>query len=687
MRIAVLLCSCVLFAATASAEVLRVVVDSRADVLNGRAFGNTGPYEKIWGTLYFGVDPKNPANQPIVDLKFAPVNAQGKVEFSANFLLIRPKDMKRGNGTVLLDLANRGTKRSLTHFNRATAEDSGYDTFDPKTTENFGDGFLMEEGFTLLWVGWQFDIPASRKTSMRAIVPNVLASAGITGKVRVDFVVNADDKQDKPVYSWILADRNMDAYPVSNPDAPGTQLTVRDSAEGERQVIPRSEWQFARDTNGQPVRDTTHVYLRSGFQKNKIYEVIYTAANPAVGGLSLAVVRDTVSMIKYSAPGELGVPNGSIQHVIGFGSSQPSRILRTLLYFGMNADEQQRKVFDGTFAHVPGGALGSFNHRFAQPSRDAHAFLNFFYPVDVYPFTDVAQLDPITGRNEGVLSRLDPAFLPKTVTTLSSYEYWGRSGSLVTTTIDGKRDAPMMENSRVYHFAGAEHLPKAFPPTPEAGFRGQYTSNPNDYTWMLRGILVRLNRWIKDGTPAPASKYPTIAEGSLVLPSHVKFPSIPGVLFPQIHQKAYRIDYGPRYLTEGIIDNEPPKVGPAFPMMMSQVNADGNEIGGLQTPQLAVPLATFTGWNWYNDDFGPTNVIARMLGSYIPFSKTAAERKERGDPRLSIEERYRNRDHYIQLVEAKARDLVAQGYLLQRDLTHMRDLAAQEWAYTVEGKR
>jgi hypothetical protein len=437
MRIAALLCSCVLLAAPASAEVLRVVVDSRADVLAGRAFGNTGPYEKLWGTIYFGVDPRNPANRAITDLEYAPVNAGGKVEFSTNFLLVRPKDMRRANGTVLLDLANRGTKRSLTHFNRATAVDSGYDASDPTTPENFGDGFLMEEGFTLLWIGWQFDIPASRKGAMRASVPHVLSSAGIEGMVRIDFVVNADEKVSGPIHSWLLADRAHTAYPVSDADAPGTQLTVRDSAEGTRQVIPRSEWQFARVENGRPVPDKTYVYLRSGFQKNRIYEAIYTSADPAVAGLMLAVVRDAVSMVKYAPAAPLGIPSGSIAHVIGFGSSQPSRILRTLLYYGMNVDERQRKVFDGIFAHVPGGALGSFNHRFAQPSRDAHAFLNFFYPVDVFPFTDVAQTDPVTGRTDGVLTRLEPKYLPKIVTTLSSYEYWGRSGSLLHTTVDG----------------------------------------------------------------------------------------------------------------------------------------------------------------------------------------------------------------------------------------------------------
>jgi hypothetical protein len=319
MRIAALLCSCLLLAAPASAEVLRVVVDSRADVLAGKAFGKTGPYEKLWGTISFGVDPKNPANQAITDLKYAPVNAQGKVEFSANFLLIRPKDMQRGNGTVLLDLANRGTKRSLTHFNHATADSGGFDAPDPTTPANFGDGFLMEEGFTLLWLGWQFDIPASRRGAMRADVPNVLASAGIEGMVRIDFVVNADEKVEGPIHSWLLADRNHTPYAVSDPEAAGTQLTVRDSAEGPRQVIPRSEWQFARVENGQPVRDMTRVYLKSGFQKNRIYEAIYKAANPAVAGLMMAVIRDGVSMVKYAPAAELGVPPGSIAHVIGFG--------------------------------------------------------------------------------------------------------------------------------------------------------------------------------------------------------------------------------------------------------------------------------------------------------------------------------------------------------------------------------
>ena len=667
-----------LMTSMASAEMVGVDVDIHEDVLGGKSWGLSGPYEKMIGTMYFEVDPSNSANEIIVDIEHAPTNAQGNVEFSANFVLIKPKQVERGNGTVVLGVANRGTRRMLTFFNHGHDEHGLWDAVNPTAEEHFGDGFLMEQGFTLLWVGWQFDVPLSRPHGSRVFVPRVDPDEPIEGLVRSDFVVR------EKVFDRTLADRNHVPYPVSDPDAPESVLTVRDDVEDERQVIPRDQWDFARlesvdsqEGIGEVIPDRTRVYLESGFEPQRIYEVIYKAENPEVIGLGLAALRDAVSAFKYGSSDDLNIPPGSINHGIGYGMSQPGRTLRTLIYMGFNEDEQHRKAFDGIIAQIGGAARGSFNLRFGQASRDAHPFLNFFYPTDIFPFTDVEQTDPVTGVTGGMLSNVPEEFMPKVYNVNSSYEYWGRVSSLLTTTVDGEQDAPMMdEHARVYHFAGAQHLPAEFPPTQT---NGQNPNNPNDFSWFMRALLVRMNEWVVEGTPAPPSRYPLISDETLVGPAEVNFPNIPNINFPTKTHKAYRVDYGPRFVSEGIITKEPPEVGPAFPILVPQVNEDGNELGGLRTPGLVVPLATYTGWNLYNAEYGPTDTASHMSGSFIPFYATKAEREAQGDPRLSLEERYDNRDHYLGLIAAEAIRLIEEGYLLDQDLREILEQAGVIW--------
>ena len=664
------LCLAALTTPSVSAEVVRVDVDIHEQVLGGRSWGLAGPYEKMIGTLHFEVDPGNPANGIIVDLEHAPTNARGNVEFSANFLLLKPVAAERGNGTVVLGVANRGTRRMLTFFNHGHDEHGEWDAVNPTTEAHFGDGFLMQQGFTLLWVGWQFDVPLSRPHGSRVFVPRVEPDEPIEGLVRSDFVVR------ERVFDRTLADRNHVPYPVSDPDAPESILTVRDDVEDPRQVIPREQWDFARLEDGRVVPDMTRVYLESGFEPHRIYEVIYKARNPEVIGLGLAALRDAASLVKYGASDALNLPAGAIGQVIGYGMSQPGRTLRTLVYMGFNEDEQHRKAFDGIIAQIGGAARGSFNLRFGQPSRDAHPFLNFFYPTDIFPFSDIEQTDPLTGETGGMLSHVPEAFMPKVYNVNSSYEYWGRAASLLTTSPDGQHDIGMLdEHARVYHFAGAQHLPAEFPPQVT---NGQNLQNPNDFSWFMRALLVRMQEWIVDGTPAPPSRYPLIADGTLVAVDRVNFPDL-AINFPRKTHKAYRVDYGPRFASDGIISKEPPEVGPAFTMLVPQVDADGNELGGLKTPGLLVPLATYTGWNLYNAEYGPTDTGAHMSGSFIPFHVTRVQRETQGDPRLSIEERYANRDHYLGLVAAQAMQLIEAGYLLDQDLPAILAQAGVIW--------
>jgi hypothetical protein len=676
MQLARILCLTIFLISTASAEVVRVEIEHHSSVLDGRSYGLAGPYEQFIGTIYFENDPNDPANQVVTDIEFAPTNAAGRVEHSANFTLIKPVDAHRGNGTVVFGTSNRGSRRLLTFFNHAHEEGEEWDAQIPTTEENYGDGFLMEKGFTLLWVGWQWDVPASRVRGSRSFVPRTVDNGNpIEGLVRSDFHVRTR------VLDRTLADRNHVAYTVSDPDAPENVLTVRDTREGQRRVIPRDQWQFARVENERVVADPSRIYLEGGFEPFKIYEVIYKAANPQVIGLGLAGIRDAVSMLKYGSSEELNVPAGAIDRAIGFGLSQPGRTMRVFVRDGFNADTQQRKVFDGIMAHIAGAARGSFNIRFGQASRDAHPFINFYYPTDIFPFTSVAQTDPVTGVTDGMLSSVPEEFMPKVYNSFSSYEYWGRAASLMHTTVDGRRDAPMMENERVYHFAGAQHLPTEFPPQIE---NGQQPNNPNDFSWMMRALLLAMNDWITDGTPAPPSRFPSVETGDLVDHTQVNWPNIPGIAFPEIPHLAYRVDYGPLFESEGIITKEPPDVGEPFPILVPQVNADGNEVGALRMPWLIAPLATYTGWNLYNENYGPTNVMSHMSGSFIPFPRTRAERRRTDDPRPSIEERYDSRDQYIGLIAEAALEHIEQGYLLDEDLPEMLEQAGEHWDYLMQ---
>ena len=654
------------FASSADARVVRIEVRYRVDLAGGMWFGLAGAYEKLVGTIYFEVDPDNPANGIITDIGLAPRNADGLVEFHSDFFLIKPKDVWRGNGTVLYEVSNRGGKGLLRYFNR------GEGSLNPQTEAEMGDGLLLSNGFTLLWVGWQFDVP-DRDGTVRVFTP--VATDGVTaieGLVRSEVIVQERE------FDRSLADRNHAAYVVADPSDPANMMTVRDGVDRPRRVVPRNQWRFARLENGQIVEDRTRVYLEGGFEPHKIYDVVYKAQDPPLVGLGPAAVRDVISRLKYGTAEELSIPAGAIDRALAFGSSQSGRFLRTFLYYGFNETEDHRKAFDGIMSHIAGGGRGSFNHRFAQPSRDGHPYLNKLYPTDIFPFTDVAQSDPETGMRGGLLDRVEPAFMPKIFYTNSSYEYWGRAASLIHTTIDGTEDSPLMDNVRIYSFAGGQHGPGSFPPVQRSG---QQLSNPNDYSWFMRSLVLAMNRWATDDSPPPASNYPRISDGELVLPEQLDFPQLPGVGQPAVPHKAYRVDYGPEFYTRGIVTVEPPEVASAFPILVPQVDADGNETGGLKMPEVAVPLATYTGWNLFNPESGPEDVLSSMQGSYIPFPRTTVERQRSSDPRRAIEERYRSREQYVGLVSDAALPLIDQGYLLAADLAPILDRASEHWDY------
>ena len=669
-RVLHLICWSVLLVVAAQARVVKVEVSSREAVLDGKPFGLAGPYERIGGTLRFAVDPDNPANRIVTDIALAPRNSNGEVEFATEFFMLKPVESDRGNGALLYEVSNRGRKGMLGFFNVAAG------SLDPREASHFGDAFLLSEGYTLLWLGWQFD-PPLRPGLIRLDTPTASQDGEpIRGLVRSDFVVT--DR----VLSHSLADRSHVPYLVADPQAPENVMTVRDSADGKRQAVPRERWRFARMKDGKPVPDRGEVFLEGGFEAGRIYEVVYVSEGPPLVGLGPAAVRDTVSYLKYQGSDSLDVSEDAIDRAIAFGISQSGRFLRTFLYYGFNEDERERIAFDGVMSHVAGGGRGSFNHRFAQPSRDAHPYMNFLHPTDIFPFTDRAQRDPETGREDGILAhKLARKFWPKIFYTNSSYEYWGRAASLIHTDIAGTRDIELYDNVRIFLFSGTQHGPASFPPGISIG---QQKANPLQFRWAMRALLQAMSAWIAEGSEPPDSRYPRIADSTLVQPDRLGFPAIPGVSTSTRVHKAYRVDYGPRFVSEGIVTQEPPAVGKAFPILVPSVDSDGNEVAGVRMPEMEAPLATYTGWNLFNEKSGPTHEISSMVGSYIPLRRTRAEREASNDPRPSIEERYNSRAEYLGLVAEAGVDLIDAGLVLEGDLPAIVRNAAKHWDYLME---
>jgi hypothetical protein len=443
-----------------------------------------------------------------------------------------------------------------------------------------------------------------------------------------------------------------------------------------RTVIPRSEWQFAHAVDGKLIPSDRHIHLNGGFQAGKIYEYVYVVANPVVAGGGFAVVRDFASYAKH-APDAIT----PAARVYGEGISQNGRFLRDFLYQGFNADEDGRMALDGVLAHVAGAGRGSFNYRFAQPSRDGQPTSAVFFPTDIFPFTDLPEKDPVTGESGGLLDRaVADKVVPKIFFSNTSFEYWGRVAALIHATADGKQDMPISENVRVYHFTGHQHFPGPFPPAKGQDYlAGQQlqSSLPIRYFW--RAMIANMDAWVRNGTLPPASSYPKISDGTLVPLSGYAFPAIPGVNQPHEANAAYRLDYGPKW-HEGILSVQPPKVGKAFPVLVPQVDADGNERDGVRLPEITVPLGSYASWNLRDPSIGAPHQRIAFEISYIPFSKTAAEREKSGDPRKSIAERYASREEYMTRFTKATDDLVKQRWVLPEDHDAVLHRGEEEWA-------
>jgi Alpha/beta hydrolase domain len=643
------------------ARVVRVEVTSRNDALNGQTFGSTGAYERIVGRVYFSLPVANPHNLRIVDLSSAANLKNGEVEFSADFVAIRPKDVHKGNGSLLLEIPNRGRGRIL------GLVDGG----DWDLANNAGDAWLLRNGFAIVSLGWQWD--AAGADALRLFAP-VARDHAITGLLRGD-LMPSKQMQDIPLGHLILGNIGGSEYPVAAPDDPRNVLTVRDRRDSQRKVIARSAWQFAQTIDGKVTPNERYIHLNGGFQPGKIYEYIYVVADPVVAGCGFAAVRDFASYAKNNADAVTPA-----ERVYGEGISQNGRFLRDFLYQGFNADEQGRMALDGVLAHVAGAGRGSFNYRFAQPSRDAQPTSSVFFPTDVFPFTDQPEKDPATGETEGLLDRaLADRVVPKIFFSNTSYEYWGRVAALIHVTADGKRDAVISDHVRIYHLTGLQHFSGPFPPEKGKGdLLGQEPQSPLPVNYFWRAMISNMDAWVRNNRVPPPNRYPKIADQTLVGLQEYAFPSVPGVNRQHEASEAYHLDFGPNW-RNGILSLQPPKVGEPFPLLVPQVDSDGNELDGVRLPEITVPLATYTAWNLRDPSIGAPDQRVSFEGSYLPFPKTAAERQKSRDPRKSIQERYASREDYIAKYKDAVDELVKQGWILEEDRAALLARGEQEW--------
>ncbi|MDP6495588.1 MAG: alpha/beta hydrolase domain-containing protein, partial [Dehalococcoidia bacterium] len=402
--------------------------------------------------------------------------------------------------------------------------------------------------------------------------------------------------------------------------------------------------------------------------------------------------RDIVSFLKYEKAKDVNPCAGDVEYAYAFGSSQSGRLLRELIYLGLNEDEQRRVALDGIIAHVAGGLRGEFNIRFGQPSQDI-CYIN----PQLFPSSDFAQTDPVTGKRDGLLEKMKNTgqVIPKIMLTNTSAEYWRGDAALIHTDLESETDAPESEWVRRYHFAGAQHGPGNFPPLevrPLDGIRGQLPFNILDYTPLLRAALSNLDRWVTTGEAAPPSRHPSLSSGSAVESYTLagKFSKLPGVQFPPKPLQAIRLDHGPETHL-GRLSTLPAIQGEVYQALVSDVDDSYNDLAGIRLPHLSVPVATYAGWNLRHPDMGNPNLYIGISGGLAGWTlglpATRPARDATCDPRLSIEERYASKEDYLAQVREASRFLIEEGYLLSEDIERVEEQAGKYYDYFRAGAK
>lgn len=686
-----------LLVASAEARITRIEITSvESPTFDGVSFGSTGPYEKLRGKMFGEVDPTDPLNAVIADLDKAPRNARGMVEYVTNFLILKPLDMRKGNGKIFYTINNRGNTgvRSL--------NDSPSGGNNPTTAADAGNGFTMRQGYTLVDAGWEGDVlPGNFRLTAEFPVATD-GGATITAPILVEFHdrytrdarIQANGRVSLPL-SGSLDFASYESISTDQAVA-GAELRVRfsDSARPGTAdippgvVIPTSQWAFAKCSKDPAtgvvtvVPSTTDICLPTGFSVDAVYQLIYTAKNPRVMGLGYAVTRDVGSFLRNETADDFGNPNplalsGSstgITHMYAQGVSSTGMYVRDFIFQGFNEDERHRKVFDAMWTQIPGAHKLYLNYAFGQPNPFSVQHRDRYVPDTSFPTNYGVTTDPLTGLTDGILKR--PATDPIVLHMDSSNEYWVFRSSLVTTDGLG-HDIALPDTVRVYFMSSEQHGPAA---VPTKGIC-QQLNNPLPRGSILRAVLVALDEWVTKGIRPPDSRFPRVGDGTLVPPDQTStgFPNIPGVVYHGLVNASGVRDFGPLVMgNRGQVTLNPPVAVPGkeHVVLVTKVDADGNDVAGVRVPQLEVPIATHTGWNARAAGFSEGDQCD-LNGMFLPFAKTRAERLAAGDPRLSLEERYKNHGTYVSRIAEAARAQRAERFLLQEDFDRIVKQAAE----------
>ena len=643
---------------------------------DGRVFGDVGAYDRIDAIAHYAVKPDHQANHPVVDIACAPRDGDGLVRFSGDLTLLVPADPSRANRALLMQVPNRG-RRMITNFN------IGPSSIEPTNRIEPGDGFLFERGWTVAWAGWQWDVPRTPK-GLRAglTAPQVDTRWRAQDEaMQLRFQLNEDKTRIRLTDQHVGDLGRHQAIAPRAPDDPADVLVERDTIYGAARTIAREKWRFVKSDDSKAENSNAivldSVELDGCFKAGRIYDVIYHPRDCPVAGSGLLAIRD---MARYLRRDDGAPTAGMIDHVIGEGVSQCGRLWRTFLHAGLNCCEDGQPAVDGVLAHIAGARRGEFNHRYAQPSVQPTPSVGH-----LFPFADVPQTDPLSGRTAGLLDRQRAnGCMPRVMFTNSSAEYWRGDAALAHTDLETGNDSEPSSDVRYYLFASTQHSPgaAALSDTSMFGSRGRNFINVIDQRPLHRNCLLNLLDWVADGKAPPPSEIPRADDGTRQTRHNVlaHLAAIPNLALPgEAGLTVMRaLDLGER-VAEGIVCLPAIAKDATYPDWVSAVDTDGNEIAGVAMPDVTVPLATHLGFNPRHPDTGAADQPMDYFGSSHPFALTEPDRVKRGDPRPSIAERYESRDHYLSLVKEAAATLVKHGHLRREDIDVCCRIAEARW--------
>src|SRR5436190_4304572 len=652
----------------AGAHVKKIVIDKKVSpAFDGASFGPAGRYETLAGRAFGELDPNDPHNTIINDIQLAPRNKNGKVEYISSFFLVKPIDMSKSSHLMWQDVPNRGGRITI-----------------PASQRNDGDIGLSS--------GWQGDnsgrtAPADDNEWVTVPIARNADGSPVAGLV-MGRIVNASGVASRPM----IVNANPVPYKPMTLDTTKATLTTHraetmDGKITDGPAIPGSDWAWAKCTAENPfpgTPDPTEICVKGGFDPKLLYQVVFTSKDAYVLGIGFAAFRDVASFLKFEAKDDEGTPNpvaGQVNWVISRGQSQSGNFLRAMIHLGFTQDEGNRKVYDGAWPIIAGKRV-TLNTRFALPDGAGKLYEAGAegpqwwsdWPDTVRGLPAKGILDRCTANNS----------CPKIVEHFGAAEMWGLtlSPSFVGTSAD--KDIPLPGNVRRYYIPSTQHgggqggfsvNPPNAPMCPGPNFgAGIFAANPVPHTETVNALRYHFRNWVMKDTPMPPSVYPTLAGHDLVDPTKetVGFPNVPGV--PKVAptgliNPTLDYDWGPEFNYadgSGVRTKMPPPVKRAIKMKVPRADADGNEMGGVPVVLLGAPLGTYLGWNVVAAGFHQGK-LCNYAGGMIPFAKTRAERDATGDPRLSLEERYKNHDGYVSAVRAAAMKAVAAGFLLQSD--------------------